>query len=97
MTILKLASKWRLISSGMAVAFAGSVFQTSTCSATIDPATLEQLSGIVDNVNIIFVTDGNQDGDHHDGDHDDDWDGHDGHDDWDGDDGHDWDGGDHDD
>ncbi|HKQ47736.1 MAG TPA: hypothetical protein VJZ71_06690 [Phycisphaerae bacterium] len=84
MTILKLAGKRRLISSGMAVAFAASVFQTSTCSVTLDQATLDQLSGIVDNVNIIFVTDGDN---HHD-DHDDDWDGHDDHD---------WDGDDHDD
>ena len=89
MTIYKLNAKRRLISSGMAVAFAGSVFQTSTCSVTVDPATLDQLSGIVDDLNIILVTDGNHDGDHHDGDHDDDWDGHGDHD--------GWDGGDHDD
>ena len=93
MTILKLAGKRRLITSSMAVLFAASVFQTSTCSTTIDPATLEQLSGIVDNVNIIFVTEGNHDGDHDDdwddNDHDGDWDGHDDHDDWDGGDHHD--------
>jgi hypothetical protein len=79
MTILKLARRRRLISSAMAAAFVASVFQTSTCSVTIDPATLEQLSGIVDNLNIIFVTDGNHDGDHHDN-HDDGGDGHDHHD-----------------